>query len=1102
MLKSRIFFSTLLSLTLLTLAGCNLPTPKDKNALKALGDVTPSTPATFQIQSMAERSKTVETKLQGAFALPTSKIFNLQACVKDVAYDRAILGHNFQVVETNQVITSDKNGCITWSEDIKFNFLAESRYIRIERTVKGLGLHRGTRKVAFAINPWSHGENLTPVLNPDDGNNIPHLISDLTLGQLALRGLTENNEVNTRRLWIDDGRLFVTENKLTKSGVELTVEMRPNTSIQLSKMNGELFLRPLTQGSFKARLKMIHIYQKEGKEIRRLLSQTDVIDVKMENGSLAVKSAIALPAIPTRGQMMLGLELRPINGPEGLLGFDGIYLIGEYDQIKGASFMKLSTVVTQEKDFALAKFINAESTELSFDEKSGAFDQETYQKPKIEVSQLEFRFLRVGKESTSAREVYYNIKACVRSGLDQKNTRAHTFKVTKFHQSEKEDLKTVLVKTDNNSCINWDEMIAFKYFECQHFIRGQVMISNEDLGMNEKLEIIVNPWESLRGIARDMRYVDPSEKLALDCQAESRPRSQFFADYYAYNTLSYSYQMDEFLNLTVSKRIQFKMDPRVLTYSSLTNGRADGERLRDGIYLLRFLVVRNQDYDSKNTYVTSTEKLITVLSGQVNTDLTLQVQDLKALGNRNTLMIQILPVDESKVLTENGRLALKNSKDTLESIIDHNSGLETPVFMGPIIMNLDESTRSLRMADNTSVSQFLIDGLGHNIARGKDVIGQIVAQGRKMQGESAKRFRARTKAQTFAQENNLHLLRLNKLDAKAPLKDLSSDKLDDALVVSKIELQSIVNQGRITPRIAQKLCAFWNNEFLPTIHAEKGGALAPDIANRFGLDCFHSAKNDPSKFFQWEKRLLIKEMGPSEYIKGFNHGMTVGTNFSLSTTNSFSSAAFISAKAGLSKKFLDVFSISGDVGYNLNWVDANGTQNGISVATSTTMTVQQNVFKFTAQKYEQCLIVRLNPQLFRKGTGWKNTGWFTGKDYLSVINGRLSDDEKAQAMTRGLMICEGENRQKSLELTENFYLIAQESNSTQMQDNGDARNRNFFIALRSSNDYNRFVVGIKGKTPMPETYKQELNMQDAATIDMDSLFKMAAPSYPGMYLVK
>ena len=180
MLKSRILFSALLSLSFLTLAGCNLPTPKDRNALTAMGDSKVSTPATFRVQAMAERSKTLETKLRGTFALPTSKIFNLQACIKDIAYDKPVLGHDFQIVETKQIITSDKNGCITWAEDIQFNYLAESKYVRIERTITGTGLHRGSRKVAFAINPWSHGENLTPVLNPDDGNNIPHLISDLT----------------------------------------------------------------------------------------------------------------------------------------------------------------------------------------------------------------------------------------------------------------------------------------------------------------------------------------------------------------------------------------------------------------------------------------------------------------------------------------------------------------------------------------------------------------------------------------------------------------------------------------------------------------------------------------------------------------------------------------------------------------------------------------------------------------------------------------------------------------------------------------------------------------------------------------------------------
>ena len=55
------------------------------------------------------------------------------------------------------------------------------------------------------------------------------------------------------------------------------------------------------------------------------------------------------------------------------------------------------------------------------------------------------------------------------------------------------------------------------------------------------------------------------------------------------------------------------MDPRVLIYSSLANGRAEYERLRDGIYLVKLAVVQNRDYDSLNTFVTSTEKLVNVL---------------------------------------------------------------------------------------------------------------------------------------------------------------------------------------------------------------------------------------------------------------------------------------------------------------------------------------------------------------------------------------------------------------------------------------------------------------------------------------------------------
>lgn len=1103
MQTSKALLLLLLSVNLLGLTACNLPTPKNKSSEPAEAlDAGDTEAATFTIEAAPSRSTVLEATKEGAFALPTSKVFNLYACVKDVYYNKAITGHKFKIDEANKEVTSDNSGCIVWSEKIEYNYLADSQYIKIDRHVRGVGLHKGVRTVSFAINPWSHGENLAPVLDVKNEDAIPNLVKSAKASSMALKGLSADNVQRTRPLWLEEGRLFVTEQNLTASGVDLLVELRGTPSIQMTKMNGEVFLRSLTAGSFKVRMEMIHSYMDGGKEVHRLLSQTDDLDAKMENGSLAVRSPLSLSAIPTRGQLVLGLHLEPVDGPQGLKAFDGIYILGDYDQIKGSSFLKLSTQVAQDQNFQLNSYVNAQLMQVmqtTIDGTTQAPAEDAYQKPKIEVSQLEFKYIRIGEETTSTREVIYNIKACVKNGIDQKNARAATFKVTKFRQSEADTATTVDVRTDNNACVTWDESIKFKYFDCQRYLKGFVQIANDNLGMNEKLTIIVNPWDNTGAVGRDMRYVDPTEKLTLDCKAENRPRTQVVMDSFNYSTTSYNYQIDNLLNLSVVKKVQVKIEPRLLVYSSISNGRGEIQKLRDGVYLLKMAIVKNREYDNdQNTYVTSDEKFINVMSGQINAEMTFRAQDLKALGNRNNMLVEIYPVDESKVVMNGNSITLKQGTD-LSTAIDTTSGLESPTFIGPVVLNADDTNRPLRILDASAVSSFLLTGNGKNESSTKGIVAQVVQQGKWAQAASYKKQLDRTSDAGFAKENNMALVNLHDMQPTTALTGaLKIKPVNTRFVLSKAELQAIVSGGQLSRTTAQKLCSFWVSEFFPTQFAAKGGVFNnPLLATGFGSDCYHS--KDSSRFFQVERRMSVKEVGGSRYLEGFNQGLSVGTAFSMSQAHSTyrTESVSISGKLGLSKKFFDLVSMGVDLGASISWSqsDSNSTSNAINVSTSTSLMVQQSRIKIRVNKFEQCALVSLNPSLFIK-----DTSWFGRKDYLSILNSSLTDAEKVTAVTRGLMICDGEVHNQPVDITENYYVIAQETNSTQMQDNGDERNRNFFVALRSTNDFNRFVLAIKGQTKMPDSSQKEKDLQKDASNMMERLFKMSGPSYPGMYL--
>lgn len=1091
----------LLSLNILSLAACNLPTPKDKNqsAENTLAN-TDSEAATFNVEAVPNRSTVLESTKEDTFALPTAKVFNFYACLKDVYYNKVISGHKFKIDETKKEITSDASGCLVWSEKIEFNFLADSQYVKLDRHIRGTGLHKGVRTVSFAINPWSHGETLAPVMDVKNEEAIPNLIKSPQAAALALKGLSADQKLRTRSLWLDEGRLFVTEQKTTSEGIDLSIEMRGTPSIQLTKMNGEISLRPLTAGSFKARMNLIHSYIESGKEIHRLLARTEIIDAKMENGSLALRSPLSLVAIPTRGQIVAGIELLPVNGPAGLTGFDGIYILGDYDQIKGTSFLKLATQVAQEKNFKIESYINSQLSSVLSQNSNNGFSQDNYQKPKVEIAPLEFKFLRVGDETTSSREIIYNVKACVKGGIDQKNLRSQTFKITKFRQNTSEPAQTISTRTINDACVSWDETIKFKYFGCQHYLTGFVQIENADLGMNEKLDIIVNPWDDSSSIARDMRKVDPSEKIITSCQDTDRPRTRIIADSFNYGTLSYNYEVDNLLNLTVVKKIQFKMEPRLLVYSSLTHGRSEPPKLRDGIYLLRVAVVKNRDYDSNNnTYITSTEKLINVTSGQINTELTLRTQDLKSLGNRNNMLIEVFPVDESKVSVRENNIVLKQNGASLESAIDKESELESPTYIGPVVLNLDETTRPLRVLDASAISSFFIEGKNTTNANFKGLISKIINQGIKDQEFQLKALSEKTSNTRYAQDNNLALLQLNKMDDSSDLaKALKIKSSSTRFSLSKSELQSIISKKSIAKETAQKLCAFWSRELLPSQFPEKGGSVTEAQRMGFASDCFHFAEKNPSQYFKLENRLLIKEVGPTQYVKGFNQGFSVGTSFAMSQAKSsnFTTSFSLSMKAGLSKKFLDLISLAGDMGLTAAWseTEASATGNSVSIGETTSMMVQQSLLKIRVNRYESCAIIRLNPALFVK-----SNSWFGPKDYLSMLNPTLTEQEAISAVTRGVMICEGQLRTQPIDIHESYYLIAQESNSSQMQDMGDERNRNFFLALRSVNDFNRFILAIKAEAKSPNT--AEKDMKNETPHMMEKIFNLSNPAAPGMFLL-
>ncbi|MGZ3798263.1 MAG: hypothetical protein ACXVB1_17970, partial [Pseudobdellovibrionaceae bacterium] len=498
---SKILVLSFLSLSLWNLTSCTIPAPQLRNP-------EDSANATFLITDA--RGDALTAPLTKDFATPQSKTFTFTVCLKDRAQSRPLIGHSFRIEEINKELKSDAKGCLNWSEDVPFNFLSAPKYVEWKRQITATGLHKGTQTAHFAINPWNDNDNSQAVVNLETVTP-PQLVSEPEQIRTVLKGNSEGASPVKNSLWINSLNLQSYEQKFTSEGVILNFELMTVPQLQIYKLNGETMFRSLSQGHFKVTFYLIHLLRENNQEVHRLLAQSVPQTVEMKGGNLFIKYPLKLQSRPPQGQLILGLDISGDGQDKNLGNFQGIYMIGDYDQFKGTKGLRLMNVVTESNDFKISSYINSNLSE----------DKGAYVQPRIEISPLEFKYLRVGKESTADREIIYNIKACFKNGLDQKSLQGVAFNVHGFRQSSTDPVKTLSLTADNSSCINWDESLTFKYYECHRHLTGFIEIENQDLAVQQKLEVALNPWEPTGSFARNLLKKEDHDNLITDCKKEN-----------------------------------------------------------------------------------------------------------------------------------------------------------------------------------------------------------------------------------------------------------------------------------------------------------------------------------------------------------------------------------------------------------------------------------------------------------------------------------------------------------------------------------------------------------------------------------------------------
>lgn len=1073
MQKSKLFLHTFLMLNFALLSACHIPSPQKRES-----DENHQS-ASFYVSEAKGETQTKKTAMDSG--IPRSKTFSFQACLKNRSQSQPLVGQDFRIEETQEELKTNDKGCLIWTEEVPFDFFSEPQYLEWTRHITGTGLHKGRHPVQFAINPWSENDPAVPAVVDLQTTPLPQVLRGQEEVQNALNGQSQNSQEGSKKLWANEIRLQSLEQKLTPQGALLNFELLITPQMQVTTLAGDKNLRKINRGSFKTRLFLIHVVTENNQEMRRVFAISPVQSVSIRNDNLFLRAPFNVSALPTRGQVVLGLDLSAEGLNENIGGFHGLYTLGDYDHIKTTIFLRLMSVVAENPQFRLSDYI----TSSSLEGKASVGASEPYVKAQIDIAPLEFKFLRVGKETTSEREIHYSVKACFKNSLDQKGVRGHDFIVTKFRQSAGETSRTVTRNSETTSCIHWDEVQNFKFYGCQKYLKGFVEIANRDLGLKQKLELAINPWQSGPAFALDLRTVDNKEGLLADCQQKNTLPSTLSLRSFSYSTLSYDYDIDRFLNLSFKKKLRFKLDAVASVFNDTVKGRMESaQKLRPGVYLLKLAVIKNRDYYNQKSFVASVEKLVTNLDGDIKTDIEFTVADLKAISERNTLLIELDPVQENKVTVDkNGRVAVKGHVNSLDELIDSTSEMIRIPFNGNFVLGLEKDSQELMPVDETLTNQYLANARLPQLLSRNSLVREYIRHGQSVRAEHIKDQQNQATPEYIASQNSLKLLSTSKPESFQELQAFLTSaplKMSDAQVTA--DLQTLARTGRLSAPLAKGLCRYWFQSFI-----QKG--IWPSEIQRAVMNCGLRIQK-PDSVFHIEKHLLVKDLGGFEFVKGLNEVLSINTSISLSRTYAKSHNLTRSTSLGMSLEFpfTKLFSVGINGNYGISTSNAINTGNSTALTNQLGVNLQKNEYHLHLKRYEECSIVKVWPHLFMKKGLLENT-----------LRPSDSFDKKAEVATQGLMICTGQENTTPLTRKETYYWLFQDASGYEMQDGGDVRNRNFFFALRGESEFHRLQYFMRGTLKHPSSSHQELDKNNPFQQNLLSLFKTGIPNSPGLY---
>lgn len=1062
----------------LLLAGCTLPTPEKKS--------DSSTAAMFYVDKSTPQI--LEERMSKEISIPVEHNINIAVCLKDVKSRKDIPNESFIVNDTdnklNKNLRTDSKGCLVWTEVFPFSFFGTGKPVQIDRLIQGQGSLQGVQKVSFQYNPW---EKTIIALKEQSPNNS--IGNETTLHLLA-----ETPE--QKSMILDNMRLTIEEKAPSANSANLNMEIRTSAQVPVTKSNKAKIYETLSFGEFKTTIYLIHVYFENGKEVRQLLSAPIQTDSKIANQVLLISTDFQLPILRSRSQFYVGLKVEPKSSITGLKPFEGVFNVGEFDQIKGNFLARIKNISLENPNFKMEEFINLkEVLNPATSIQNGSYINAAFQ-----VDELEFSHFEQKNQNTMDRTKIFNTKACVHSNIDRKTAKGQIFQVVALNGSKIE------AKANQLGCFEFVDSINYNFLDHECKKELQLTISNSDLGINEKISIQIDPWAEHTPV-KDVRFLKQKELLTR-CATGT---SELLIENFNYKKNEFNLMLDSNLSLTVSRNVNINVRLR-LNRPSLSNDEGyTTPDLPKGPYLFKYAIVDGAfDFSTKKGIVYFVNEKVFTVAGTnfLAGDIPLQSPDLKAIGNTNQIIIEILPLDSE---------AYKNKE--IKTI--QNMQLKKQIFVGSLEMENQKDSLVLKPFSDfkdenyfTALKQTL-----ENINNDKNRTLALLKD-----------------KQFFASEQNLNLINLisrssngnttNK-DLEFMLHYLNLDQ-PDASLASRIfsenkksreqltfeKFMNLFQQDKLDELPKSGMCQVFYQLMKPSLQnlsSNESKQKALDELNNFYSSCLLRNTSRNSSFIDIHYRILAKSLKSYTQLSSRLGDFSNSFSFNQSHTYSINLGKSMSVDVGGGLSPLSLITDSklfnASVGFRYAYsrvkTDSEGFGSTVNVQSGTSGYIEQIPFKLTVNEYEKCAVIRIHPEYYKTFNRWDEMDSSSDENIDSLKRTPINSTNKNSVLTRGFMICDGQTRKQDITMIENYFIINQKrQQETQGIDMGKDSNRMFFAALRGRNDFALFLNYVGGKTNLLQGTNNQNFSHQQSHLNTSGWKDFSTPSYPGHYIYK